>query len=184
LDKVNKYDPSIIFPRLYAALPSVGRADVSLSAADSPVEKPLAGDVIIFYGRDVGTHYELISNKELAHYNLTRDQLHEVAVENLSNTEKEIRLHQAEGIHFLRCNGDLEASLLLHAGIWDFVQDQIGGDVLASVPARNVLLISGTKKEQVSELKNKTCAALEHEPRPISLKLFLRAERTWKEYEV
>ena len=181
---MNKYDPSIIFPRLYAALPSIGRTDVTLSAADSPVEKPLAGDVIIFYGRDVGTHYELISNKELAHYSLTRDQLHEVAVENLSDTKKEIRLHQAEGIHFLRCDGDLEASLLLHAGIWDIVQDQIGGDVLASVPARNVLLISGTKKEQVSELKNKTCAALEHEPRPISLKLFLRIEGTWKEYEV
>jgi uncharacterized protein YtpQ (UPF0354 family) len=184
LVKVNKYDQNIILPRLYAALPATGRTDMTLSEADSPVQARLAGDVIIMYGRDVGTHYEIIAQRELAHYQLTAQQLHEVAVENLSRTEKEIRLHQAEGIYFLRCDGDLEASLLLHAGIWDVVQDQIGGDVLASVPARNVLLISGTKKEQVSELKMKTCAALEHEPRPISLKLFLRAEGTWREYEV
>jgi uncharacterized protein YtpQ (UPF0354 family) len=181
---MDKYNPDLIFPRLYAALPSTGRTDVKLSAADSPVQTPLAGDVIIFYGRDVGTHYELISHKELDRYNLTREALHDVAVENLSNTKKEIRLHQAEGIYFLRCDGDLEASLLLHAGIWDVVEHQIGGDVLASVPARNVLLISGTKPEQVSELKRKTCAALEHEPRPISLKLFLRADENWKVYEV
>ncbi len=181
---MNKYDPGLIFPRLYAALPSTGRTDVTLSPADSPVEARLAGDIIILYGRDLGTHYEIISNKELATYSLTREQLHEVAVENLSNTKKEIRLHQAGGIYFLRCDGDLEASLLLHEGIWDYVQDQLGGDILASVPARNVLLISGTKKEEVSELKSKTCAALEHEARPLSLKLFLRSEGTWKEYEV
>jgi len=98
---------------------------------------------------------KLISQKELAHYQLTTEQLHQVAVENLSSTEKEIRLPPGEGIYFLRCDGDLEASLLLHEEIWDVVQEQIGGDVLASVPARNVLLISGTKKEQVSELKKK-----------------------------
>jgi uncharacterized protein YtpQ (UPF0354 family) len=180
---MDKYDHRIIFPRLYAALPSTGPADMTLSAANSPVESQLAGNVIILYGRDVGTHYEIISTKELANYDLTAEQLHQTAIENLSSTEKEIRLHQAEGIHFLRCDGDLEASLLLHTGIWDVIQEQIGGDVLASVPARNVLLISGTKREQISELKRKTCAALEHEPKPISLKLFLRVDRAWKEYE-
>jgi uncharacterized protein YtpQ (UPF0354 family) len=181
---MDKRDPSLIFPRLYAALPSSGPADVTLSAADSPVQQRLAGDVIVMYGRDVGTHYEIISCKELADYGLTAGQLHEIAVENLSKTEKEIRLHRAEGIYFLRCDGDLEASLLLHKGIWEVVQDQIGGDVLASVPARNVLLISGTKKEEVSQLKKTTCAALEHEPRPISLNLFLRVGQGWKQYDV
>jgi uncharacterized protein YtpQ (UPF0354 family) len=155
-----------------------------MSEADSPAETGFAGDVMIFYGRDVGTHYEIIATRELAEYKITREQLHEIAVSNLSGTEKEIRLHQSEGIHFLRCDGDLEASLLLHKGIWDYIQEQIGGDVLASVPARNVLLISGTGRSQVSELKRKTCLALEHEAKPISSKLFLRVAGAWKEYEV
>jgi uncharacterized protein YtpQ (UPF0354 family) len=181
---VNEKDINSIFPRLYPILPKGVPVDMTLAADDSPVGRPLAGDVMIFYGRDVGTHYELVSEKNLRELNISCDHLHKIAVENLSKTEKEIRLHKTDNFSFIICDGNLEASLLLHTGIWDYVQEQIGGDVLASVPARDLLLISGTSKDEISALKKKSCEALEVVDRPLSSKLFLRIVEGWKEYEV
>jgi uncharacterized protein YtpQ (UPF0354 family) len=173
-----------VFPRFYAILPSVGIIDIKLKREDSPVESLFAGDLVILYGRDLGTHYQLISQKALSEAKLTTAELHEIAVANLSKTEKEIRLHKAGDFSFLICDGNLEASLLLHTGIWDYVQEQIGGDVLTSVPARDLLLIAGTTKSDISALKRKTCEALEKANRPLSSKLFLRIASGWKEYAV
>ena len=173
-----------IFPRLYPSLPKVSEADVTLSHENSPVETRFAGDVVIFYGYDQGAIYEIISNKKLKELGLTKQQLHQLAIQNLSETEKEVRFHNADGFSFITCDGDLEASLILHEGIWDYVEDQIGGDILASVPARNTLLVSGTKKAEVSALKKKTCECLELAHRPISLCLFSRINGNWQVYEV
>ena len=177
-------DLSKIFPRLYPSLPNVGEADVTLSHDDSPVETFFAGDVIVFYGHDKGPIYEIISNKMLKESGLTKEQLHQLSIQNLSETEKEIRFHNADGFSFITCDGDLEASLILHTGIWDYIEDQIGGDILASVPARNTLLVSGTKKLEVSAIKKKTCECLELAHRPISLCLFSRINGDWRVYEV
>jgi uncharacterized protein YtpQ (UPF0354 family) len=161
----------------------VGSVDVGLSSDDSPVESSFAGDLIILYGRELGSHYQLVSQKEISALSLTTAELHAIAVANLNSTEKEIRLHKAENYSFIICDGNLEASLLLHTGIWNYVQDQIGGDVLTSVPARDLLLIGGTSKSEISALKKKACEAIELVDRPLSSKLFLRVADAWKEYE-
>ena len=181
---MNKYDPALIFPRLYAILPSVVKPDVVLAPENQPVEKKFIGDLAILYGRDFPTHFEMIAQRELAQYGMTAEQLHETAVHNLSTADKDIRVVPAEGgIHVVMCDGNLEASFLLHTQLWDVIQDQLGGDVVASVPARNVLLFSGTKPEQIAQLKQKTRLALEMEAKPLSMKLFLRVGEGWKEYE-
>lgn len=181
---MNSNDLSIIFPRLYAVLPKTGPVDMTLSGDDSPVETPFVGDLVILYGRDTGPIYEIIAQRKLREWQISREELHEIAVENLSGTEKEIRMHKGDNFYFVTCDGDLEASLILHNGIWDNIAEQVGGDVVASAPARNTLLLSGTKKIEISSLKKKTCECLENAHRPLSLKLFLRMGNSWKEYEV
>jgi hypothetical protein len=37
-----------VVPRIYVALPSVGSADVTLDQNDSPVERRLVADILIF----------------------------------------------------------------------------------------------------------------------------------------
>jgi uncharacterized protein YtpQ (UPF0354 family) len=177
-------DLTSVFPRFYAILPKVGQPDVELNKEDSPVESSFVGDLVILYGRDLGTHYQLVSFKELQALNLTVFDLHTTAVENLSRTEKEIRLHKGENFWFVICDGNLEASLLLHTGIWDYIQEQVGGDVLCTVPARDLLMISGTSKAEISALKRKACEAIEKVDRPLSSKLFLRITTGWEEYKL
>jgi uncharacterized protein YtpQ (UPF0354 family) len=110
--------------------------------------------------------------------------LHRIAVDNLTNTEKEIRLHKGDNFFFIICDGNLEATLVFHEGIWDYVSEQIGGDVLVAVPSRDLLILSGTKKVEITALKKKACECLEKVDRPLSSKLFLRIGNGWKEYEV
>ena len=177
-------DLTNVFPRFYAVLPKEVPVDVSLSEDDSPIQRLFVGDLVILYGRDVGTHYQLVSNKDIRSLGITPPELHSLAVENLSQTEKEIRLHKGDGFSFIICDGNLEASLLLHTGIWDYVQEQIGGDILTAVPARDLLMISGTSKAEISTLKKKACESIEMVDRPLSSKLYLRIGEDWKEYEV
>jgi uncharacterized protein YtpQ (UPF0354 family) len=176
-------DVKTIYPRLKAVLPRGVPADVVLSADDSPVSSPFAGDLSIFYAIDKGPIYEFISEKTLRLLTLSKEELHRLAVDNLTQTEKEIRLHKGDNFFFVICDGNLEATLVLHEGIWDYVSEQIGGDVLVSVPARDLLLISGTKKEEISALKKKACECIEKVDHPLSSKLFLRIGNGWKEYD-
>ena len=180
---MNKYDPGLVFPRLYAILPRVGEPDIKLAPENQPVETKFLGDLVVLYGRDFPTHFEMIAQRELAHYGMTAEQLHETAVANLSTADKDIRFVPAEKIYAVLCDGNLEASLLLHTQLWDVIEDQLSGDVVASVPARNVLLVSGTEPEQIAQLKQKTRLALEMEAKPLSLNLFLRVGNGWKLYE-
>lgn len=171
-----------IFPRFYPVLPKVGEADVTLSHDDSPVEREFAADIIIWYGIDKGSTYEIISYKTQSEMGVSSEDLHSIAVQNLTKTEKEIKIHKGTGYSLITCDGSLEASLLLHEGIWSYISDEIGGSVVASIPARDVLLVTGTEPEMVSVLKKKTCELLEYAERPLSLALFTLTNIGWQEY--
>lgn len=61
-----------IYPRVYLDLPESTPADIKLTRADSPVEKQLVGDLILFYAFDKGDHFQIISNSDLAELELKR----------------------------------------------------------------------------------------------------------------
>ena len=119
-------DTTAIFPRLYPSLPKVGQAVITLSRDDSPVERELAADIIIWYGIDQGSTYEIISQKTQSEMGMTSEELHLMAIHNLTETEKEIRIHKGTGYSLITCDGNLEASLLLQEGIWSYITDEIG----------------------------------------------------------
>lgn len=176
-------DKTTIFPRLYPSLPKAVEVDMTLSHDDSPVERELAADIIIFYGIDEGTTYAIISNQTRVEMGISSEELHSIAIQNLTNTEKEIKIHKGTGYSMITCDGNLEASLLLHEGIWSYLSDEIGGQVVASVPARDVLFVTGTEPKMISALKKKTCELVEFAERPLSLALLTLTASGWKEYK-
>jgi uncharacterized protein YtpQ (UPF0354 family) len=50
----------------------------------------------------------------------------------------------ANGNYLVRAGGTYEASLLLVHGLWSSGQIKVDGDIVAAVPARDVLLITGS----------------------------------------
>ena len=62
-----------VVPRIYVAIPDAGAADITLSEADSPVERRLVADLLVFYAFDAGSHYEIVSNRDLDGLGITSD---------------------------------------------------------------------------------------------------------------
>jgi uncharacterized protein YtpQ (UPF0354 family) len=77
-----------------------------------------------------------------------RKKLHDAAIANLEHILPKIQLEAGSNGNFLiRAGGSYEASLLLVDGLWSSGQIKVDGDIVAAVPARDVLLITGSRNE-------------------------------------
>lgn len=173
-----------VFPRIYVALPNVGEADIKLSGDDAPVGgQALVADLIVFYAFDLDTCFELVSYGELAKLGVTEDALHAQSLANLRALNLDIRAHQGEKCTMLTAGGNFEATLLLLPEVWESVQSMVAGNIVASVPARDLLFITGDAvPEDLAELRSVTSKALENADKPLS-RQFLRWENgAWSEY--
>jgi len=150
-----------VVPRLYVNLPSGVPADVTLAHDDSPVDRCLAGDLVVMYAFDVGTHYEIVANRDLRRLGVSKDELHDRAVGNLRGLRLDVRAHQGA------------RTMMLTAG----------GELVVSVPARDVLYLTGdASPENLSELRGWTSKMLEQADKPLSRVFLRRNGAQWEPY--
>lgn len=172
-----------VVPRIYVSLPNVGEADVKLSVDDCPVERRLAADLLVIHAFDLDTHFELVANRDLARLGVSADELHAKSLANLRALNLEVRAHQGERCTMLTAGGNFEATLLLLPEVWESVQSMVAGNIIASVPARDLIFMTGDAvPENLAELRSVTSKALENADKPLS-RQFLRWENgAWSEY--
>jgi uncharacterized protein YtpQ (UPF0354 family) len=84
-------------------------------------------------------------------YLTTRDdagdstQLHDLALANLRRVLPKIEMRSgADGTFLVTAGGTYEASLLLVDDLWSGGQIKVDGDIVVAVPARDVLLVTGS----------------------------------------
>lgn len=168
-------DLNTVVPRLYLALPNSVPADITLSHDDSPVESKLAGDLVVFYGYDMGTYFELANNRELKELELTTDELHQKAVENLNSLPLQIEFHRGDEFHMVTAGGDHEATLVFHTAVLEFLAGQVPGNITVAVPARDLFLVaSSTEPRCLAALQRKVNELIETVEKPLSGLLFTR----------
>lgn len=172
-----------VVPRIYVALPDAGAADLSLSKADSPVERRLVPDLLVFYAFDAGSHYEIVAYRDLEQLGITADELHERALLNLRGLKLEVRAHKGDRITMLTAGGNYEATLILLPEVWESVSQMVSGHIVAAVPARDVLYVTGdADPENLADMRRWTSKALEQVDKPLS-RAFIRWTGThWEEY--
>jgi|GEM_PF-2091314 uncharacterized protein YtpQ (UPF0354 family) len=175
--------PEFIYPRMYVALPNVGKADVSLSHEDSPVETRFGADIIIMYAYDMGSYFEIVSNSELKRLGMTAQVLHKVALANLDGLNLAIRANENGRVRMLTAEGDFEATLLLLPYVWDSVASMVCGDVVAVIPARDLIFFTGSEdREGLSEMRSLTSKMLEQANKPLSRHFFIHTSTGWEAY--
>ena len=158
-----------VVPRLYVNLPKGVPADVTLADEDAPVDRYLVADLVVMYAFDVGTHYEIVSNRDLKRLGISKEELHDRAIQNLRALKLEVRAHQGARVMMLTAGGNYEATLLLLPEVWGSVAQMVAGQVVASVPARDVLYVTGdATPENLSELRQWTSKMLEQADKPLS----------------
>jgi uncharacterized protein YtpQ (UPF0354 family) len=172
-----------IVPRIYVALPNVGTADVNLSLDDSPVETHLIEDILVFYAYDVGSHYEIVSRKDLTSLGMEKHELHELALQNLRALNLEVRAHKGDRAYMLTCGGNYEATLILLPEIWNSVHSMVEGRIIAVVPARDILYFTGdASHENLADLRRWTSKMIESAEKPLS-RAFIRWDgESWSPY--
>jgi uncharacterized protein YtpQ (UPF0354 family) len=153
---------------------------IDLPAEHSPISRPLAADLIVLYAEDFPDRFEFISKHRMEQLELTPDELHRLALRNLPNRLPEIQLHGDSPCHMITCGGNFEATLLLHDGLWDAMGENLPGQPMAVVPARDLLFVTGSGWEGahqfLSELANKE---LEDKRYALSKQVFTRKAGTW-----
>jgi uncharacterized protein YtpQ (UPF0354 family) len=172
-----------VVPRIYISLPKGVPVDITLSAEDSPVERELVADLVIFYAFDVGSPYELVANRDLVRLGVSPYELHEHALANLRALNLDVRAHQGERPLMLTAGGNFEATLILLPEFWESIAEMVRGQIVVSVPGRDLLLVAGdADPENLGELRRVTSNAIERAAKPLS-RAFLRWTGTqWEHY--
>lgn len=140
------------------ALRASGAEDVSKVAE---INEDYNGALTIFYAEDREKGIAYLTAEALAKAGLKRSELRALAVRNLKGLLPAIDLEGGDGLYMVTAGGDYEASLLLVDDLWTGpdIAPKVRGAVVVAVPARDLLLVTGSEDpaglEKVRELAAK-----------------------------
>ena len=117
-------------------------------------------ELVIVYAQDDPNRMRYLTTGEGD--GIAREELKALAVTNLKRLLPKIEMRRIGDIMLISAGGDYEASLLLIDDIWSSGQIKVDGDIVVAVPARDVLLVTGSRNrtglKKVRELAAKYVA--------------------------
>jgi uncharacterized protein YtpQ (UPF0354 family) len=113
----------------------------------APVLDEFVGDLAVAYSFGPPYGERLVSWRDLDHLALSRRVLRDRAAENLDAMLDTVRVHGQPPTLMLSFDG-IESSLLLADRYWQRLSASVPGDIVVGVPARDVVIVTGTESEQ------------------------------------
>jgi len=174
-------DLSLLVPILKVIEPADPSADVlALTGNESPVMRPFAADLVIMCAIDLPTHFRFVTYRELRDASISEDELHAVALRNLPSRLPEIEFHGEAPRFMVTAGGNFEATLLLFESLWEQVEEQMPGEILAVVPARDLLFVSASEWEgALSFMQEMASMDLPEKRCALSTCVLARRDRQW-----
>lgn len=105
-------------------------------------------ELIIVYAEDSPKNVRYFGPDDLAEAKIDRKDLRNLATENLKKLIPKMERHGANGFFMIAAGGDYEASLLLFDNLWDEMKSEVKGDVVAAIPTRDLLIVTGSDDAQ------------------------------------
>lgn len=140
-------------------------------------------DLAIVYAEDSPKNIRYLSPEDLNSAKLNRSELRELACANLKRLLPKMEKVGGNGVYMITAGGDYDASLLLFDSIWDSEQWDVRGDIVVAVPARDLLLVTGSKDRQgIKKVKNLVEEASAGGSYRLTKKLFVRREGKFQEF--
>jgi len=155
---------------------------LELDAGDSPLLKPLAGDLLVAYVIDRGDRFDLLQGRDLGRFGPTVDELHARAVAGLAQMSSgRITLRQAGPVQALFLDGNFEASLILLDDLWDdALTEYYQSAPVVAVPSRDILAFSEVSSaagiQELRALIERVWPTGDH---LLSRTLYVRRQSTW-----
>jgi uncharacterized protein YtpQ (UPF0354 family) len=104
------------------------------------------GDLVVGYTTGPPFGERLLTWDDLDRLELSRRELRRSAAVALDRMLDEVRVHGRPPALMLSFDG-LESSLLLAEGFWDELAPSVPGDLVIGVPARDVVIITGSRSQ-------------------------------------
>ncbi len=136
------HDPALVVPLIKRSV-KMSEDVIQLPERDEPIVEHLAGDLLVFYAFDLPGMFQLVARRHCAALGLDAGDLRALSVRNLVKRRPKPQVKQTDRCVMLILDGDLEASLLLVDILWEQLAPQIPGDLIAAVPTREGLLVTG-----------------------------------------
>src|SRR5262245_45851977 len=175
----------LVVPRVVLSLPKAVVPDIELSHDDSPIEQPFVADLVLFYAFDQPTCFTMVAQRDLTRLALNKHGLHDVALANLRRTIPQPELHEiSTRVFMLACGGNFEATTLLLDEIWQQVSRMVQGDLVVAVPARDIVIFTGTEnREGLAFMRVKVSQVLETGDHTLTRHFLVRCGTRWGIYE-
>jgi len=100
-------------------------------------------ELVIVYAEDDPTRMRFLSADE--DVGVSPQELRALAIENLRRILPKIEMRVGDHVLLISAGGDYEPSLLLLDEIWSGGQVKVNGDIVVAIPARDVLLVTGSR---------------------------------------
>jgi hypothetical protein len=115
-----------------------------IDPAFAPASERLVADLSIVYAFDHPHALEIMTEAERVTLGVPAADMRELSVRNLRRLVPEVGYHGDGTRYMLLAGGNFEASLLLLDEIWTRLAAEVTGDLIACVPARDLMLYTGT----------------------------------------
>jgi uncharacterized protein YtpQ (UPF0354 family) len=107
------------------------------------VAEPLNADLVVVYAENWLGTLRILSNRDDVG---VCARLREASLANLSRVLPKIEIRPgADGVFLITAGGEFDASLLLADNLWSGGQLKVDGDIVVAVPAKDVLIATGSR---------------------------------------
>ena len=107
--------------------------------------EPLNSDLVVMYAFDSEASIRFASGEDIESLGIQGKELQIRALDNLLAYLPEIGREGDDSLSMVLADGNYEASLLLYDEIWSREVFRVEGDIVVFVPARDVLLVTGSE---------------------------------------
>jgi len=115
-------------------------------ASQQPVFEDFNNELVVVYAEDTSDRTRYLSSSE--NLGVERSKLRALSVDNLMRIMPRIDLRQGDDGLAMMTHADYGASLLLVDSIWSGDQVKVDGDIVVAVPAKDVILITGSRNRK------------------------------------
>lgn len=147
---------------------------------DKTMTEHLCGDLWIIYAVDLPETINTLGRDDMTAAGISENELRPLAIGNLQRILPEVERHGDGPLYQLIAGRDYVASLLLFDWMWDQLAESIDGQIVATVPSRDVLLYTGsTSEEGLREIREQSANVAISVPHSISESLIVRKDGKW-----
>jgi hypothetical protein len=160
-------------------LPLVLSSDGATARGPTVVTQPLIDGLILAYAIDSDRTISYLARPHFASWNITLDELHETAMENLVSRSDAMNAHAAQDedgdvnlILFQQMDG-YDASRILLPTLHDRLREHLGSPFAAAIPNRDILICFRNEPDMLERLKDQIAEDYRSMPHQVSDRLFL-----------